>query len=529
MAQLAFASLDWPVIGGTDSDCDPYLDKIGGSAVWLADPYPHGHPKCKVCGDLMYLLAQVLASSLPSGTPNASLDRILYVFACNKAACSKKPGSFLVLRAIRIPAAAAATAASKVVTPTVSKQPQNPPKFRVKEDSGIPSSSVNSSGSQAVSDNKKQKKKKPSIFQNSSSAFGADFESGFGPEGNNSSFGAFGTSSNAFGSSTPSTAKMTSFGTSAVAEDDEISKLLAQRDKGYNAWMEDIESEPETTTDAGKTNEITSYASAVTSGTKSEADDEVGQLEAGINAIDVNVVEQDTKQQQQQQQQQQQSQSANDGPHFPGYSLEFFDPSSSNNKKTDDMSHELELLAQYQKAESIDIRALLERAIGIDSESNGGGSSEIANDGTAGWEGEVYEKTQVKGVTKAFKTFQKTVAKYPEQCIRYGFKTEPLVYNERPFASPPPCPHCNSARVFEIQLMPALLSFLPVEEYALKKTKHVKPAKNAKPTLDDLSTKGVDFGTLLIYTCSKNCLGASGDGGSVRYVEEGIIVQHDEW
>ncbi|KAJ3030538.1 UNVERIFIED_CONTAM: hypothetical protein HDU68_008681 [Siphonaria sp. JEL0065] len=552
--QLAFASLDWPVLANTESDSDPYLDKIGGSAVWLSSqPYPQGHPKCKVCSSDMYLLSQVLASTLPSGTPNASLDRILYVFACNIAQCSKKAGSFLVLRAIRAPAgsrnsqpqnqqqqntqkkeqsssskpqAGKSTAPAPikpvVLTPTTSKQPQKPPKFSIKGDFGVATTA--SEGSTADASRKSlPKKKKPSMF-GETSAFGDD--------------SAFGVSSDAFGGGNPfdSSSKGTfgsTFGAAgsgfggAGRADDEISKLLAQRDKGYNAWMDDEEDEDEggssainkKTAKKGKQQQLQQQTEV-----EVQKDPVIDEIQEGINKLEIIG-----------------SQHHSNGPHFPGYSLEFFDPSeaSSGNKTSSsaDMSHELELLAQYQKAENIDIRALLERAIGIDSAplSSSAPTGKLnmtdddVNDGTAGWEGEVYEKTQIRGVTKAFKTFQKTVAKYPEQCIRYGFKSEPLVYNEKPYSQPPPCPHCNSQRVFEMQLMPALLTFLPVESYALKESKVPKRAKNAAPSIDDLSAKGVDFGTLLIFTCSKNCLGTVADGGVIRYLEESVVVQHDEW
>ncbi|KAJ3292757.1 programmed cell death protein [Rhizoclosmatium sp. JEL0117] len=496
--QLAYASLDWPVIGGTDTDSDPYLDKIGGSAVWLSNqPYPHGHPKCKQCASEMFLLSQVMASTLPSGTPNASLDRVLYVFACNKALCSKRDGSFLVLRAIRAPAVKNQQASQKsaapsatvetqqkpvVLTPTNSKQPQRPQKFRIKSDFA----SLQVEESTAVSQPVKSTatKKKTSIF--AAPAFGED-SGGFG--------NAFGSGSNAFGA--------------ASGGDDEISKLLNQRDKGYAAWVDDEQEEETVEAQEAASKKKSKSKKGKQQAKLDEGEDDVdpvSEIQDGLSKMEIGSI----------------------GPHFPGYALEFFDPSEASSKKDKDDSHALELLAQYQKAESIDLTALLERAAAMESGSSSGGR-EDKNDGTAGWEGEVYEKTQIKGVTKTFKTFQKTVAKFPEQCIRYGFKAEPLVYNDRPYAPPSPCPHCHAPRVFEMQLMPALLSFLPVEEYALKEANTPKPSKNAKPSLADLSAKGVDFGTALVFTCSKNCLGSSVDGSVIRYLEETVVIQHDDW
>ncbi|KAJ3076192.1 programmed cell death protein [Podochytrium sp. JEL0797] len=533
--QIAYASADWPILGGTDTDTDPFLDKIGGSALWLSNqPNPHGHPKCKQCASEMYLLSQILASPMPSGIPNASMDRILYVFACNKADCSKKEGSFTALRAIRVPTSKSATIASTALTtpqltppplattstttpkpvaavapakptilaPTHSKQPQNPPKFRMKMDAGIPFELPDTEEAAVVAPKPAAgKKKKASIF--ASSAFGAgdafDVGGGLGGGfGGDTAFGggAFGTTS-AFGGPSASSGDG-AFG--QVSKDDEISKLLSKRDKSYVAWVDEEEEEAPVDSNGPKKKSGKGKKSAAAAAVVDETADPVNELQEGIDKMEIG-----TKQR-------------SEGPHFPGYALEFFDPVEvAGTKKRDDMAHEMQLLAQYQKAESVDISALLERG------------AESSGAGVAGWEGEVYEKAQVKGATKAFKKFQKEVAKYPEQCVRYGFTSDPLLYNEKPFSQPPPCPHCTHPRVFEMQLMPALLTFLPTEQYALKDSKSTKPSKNAKPSLADLSAKGVDFGTILVFTCSKNCLGAAGDGNVIRYVEETVVIRQDDW
>ncbi len=48
----------------------------------------------------------------------------------------------------------------------------------------------------------------------------------------------------------------------------------------------------------------------------------------------------------------------------------------------------------------------------------------------------------------------------------------------------PPCPHCATPRTCEFQVMPQILNYL---------------------NLDHSDPDALDFGTLLVYTCPRNC------------------------
>eukprot|EP00002_Diphylleia_rotans_P038295 TRINITY_DN8690_c0_g1_i1.p1 TRINITY_DN8690_c0_g1~~TRINITY_DN8690_c0_g1_i1.p1 ORF type:complete len:397 (-),score=67.78 TRINITY_DN8690_c0_g1_i1:63-1253(-) len=90
---------------------------------------------------------------------------------------------------------------------------------------------------------------------------------------------------------------------------------------------------------------------------------------------------------------------------------------------------------------------------------------------------------------KAFYKFQKLISINPDQCIRYGrFEGARPVWvseqNQTRESDIPPCESCGGQRVFEFQILPQLLYFLQKKE---------DPEKL------------IDFGTLVIYSCSKSC------------------------
>ncbi|XP_051835682.1 programmed cell death protein 2-like isoform X2 [Antechinus flavipes] len=86
---------------------------------------------------------------------------------------------------------------------------------------------------------------------------------------------------------------------------------------------------------------------------------------------------------------------------------------------------------------------------------------------------------------------------------RYSWNGQPLFITcpSSDATEIPTCNNCGSSRVFEFQLMPALISML-------------------KSTLLDIS---VEFGTVLIYTCQKSCWPANHQNP----VEEFCVIQED--
>lgn len=114
--------------------------------------------------------------------------------------------------------------------------------------------------------------------------------------------------------------------------------------------------------------------------------------------------------------------------------------------------------------------------------------------------GEAYERMDILGYAKTFKEFHRRVSAHPRQCVRYA--QSPLLFEDIakedikntkiPFCS------CNNA-TFELQLMPAILSFLSCneEEYL----NHIPKEKRA---LHPIFGDGMEWGSIIIMGC-RNC------------------------
>ncbi|KAJ1567176.1 programmed cell death protein [Nowakowskiella sp. JEL0078] len=213
-------------------------------------------------------------------------------------------------------------------------------------------------------------------------------------------------------------------------------------------------------------------------------------------------------------------------PQFPAYLIEFFEEEESEElDQSKNYKHELKLLREYEKYNRTQSNS-------VPSYSEDGKSYMT-------WEGEGYEKVRPKFYNKGFKHFQNTVARNPEQIIRYEFNGTPLFYATDSVSivllksGVPNCPHCNAQRVFEFQLMPAILSLFPTEQMAairMQENDITKLNEKINSPLSDLINKyalGMEFGTLMVFTCSNDCLDEGED--NFTYFEEHIAIQLESW
>jgi hypothetical protein len=107
---------------------------------------------------------------------------------------------------------------------------------------------------------------------------------------------------------------------------------------------------------------------------------------------------------------------------------------------------------------------------------------------------DVYEKILPLGVDKKFEKFQKRIASYPRQCIRFDCK--PLAFSDTPLPEHPCCPICVTPSQYTLQLMPAILNYLPVarEPYLA----HIAPKDRSKhPLFGD----EMNWGSVFVYSC----------------------------
>eukprot|EP00981_Chlorochromonas_danica_P010624 scaffold3290_cov165-Ochromonas_danica.AAC.67 len=120
--------------------------------------------------------------------------------------------------------------------------------------------------------------------------------------------------------------------------------------------------------------------------------------------------------------------------------------------------------------------------------------------------------------------FQERVSAEPKQVLRYAYEGRPLwISSPSPLncelpQSIPPCEGCGSARVFECQLMPALLSYLTPPSSSSSESKSETPSSQG---LHAMLGDGLDFGVVTVWVCPQSCPW-SRDRGMVL---EAVVVQ----
>ncbi|XP_063169150.1 programmed cell death protein 2-like [Candoia aspera] len=152
----------------------------------------------------------------------------------------------------------------------------------------------------------------------------------------------------------------------------------------------------------------------------------------------------------------------------------------------DDVDHVQRLLKEYQQREDVDLEQLM--------------STGYSTDGS----GEKYEKSGTEKRNRFFHKFMKRISFCQEQILRYSWDGQPLFITS-PSADfqtmVPPCNNCKSKRIFEFQLMPAMVNMLKTRD-------------------NDMS---IEFGTAVVYTCEKSCWTTNCSAP----LEEYIFVQED--
>ncbi|KAB2102581.1 hypothetical protein AG0111_0g9093 [Alternaria gaisen] len=143
---------------------------------------------------------------------------------------------------------------------------------------------------------------------------------------------------------------------------------------------------------------------------------------------------------------------------------------------------------------------------------------------------EVFESS----MDRTFQKFADRIGENSEQVLRYEYKGKPLLYSDndaigkllgphsengtasnakvktaasRGGAGFPRCSTCGADRVFEVQLTPHAITELEA---------------------DEMSIDGMEWGTIIMAVCSKDCKPSDVQEGEVGYVEEWVGVQWEE-
>lgn len=116
-----------------------------------------------------------------------------------------------------------------------------------------------------------------------------------------------------------------------------------------------------------------------------------------------------------------------------------------------------------------------------------------------------------------FQKFADRLEQNPDQVIRYEFDGTPLLYSKTDAvgeklakgnaAGMPGCPNCGGRRTFEVQLTPHAIVELEG---------------------DDLSLEGMEWGTIIVGVCERDCVPRGTGVGETGYVEEWAGVQLEE-
>jgi pre-rRNA-processing protein TSR4 len=126
---------------------------------------------------------------------------------------------------------------------------------------------------------------------------------------------------------------------------------------------------------------------------------------------------------------------------------------------------------------------------------------------------DVYESS----LDSTFQKFADRLAQNPEQVIRYEFGGQPLLYSKTDAvgrllggARPrlPGCGNCGAARVCEVQMTPHAIAELECEEEGVE--------------------EGMEWGTVVVGVCERDCQVRGVGVGEVGYLEEWAGVQWEE-
>ncbi|RYO84185.1 hypothetical protein DL766_008267 [Monosporascus sp. MC13-8B] len=156
---------------------------------------------------------------------------------------------------------------------------------------------------------------------------------------------------------------------------------------------------------------------------------------------------------------------------------------------------------------------------------------EVDNDSGGGKGGKEDRDVFESSMDATFQRFADRMAQNPDQVIRYEFGGQPLLYSKADAVGVllgggaegggggslaarvsggkgmPRCRNCGAGRVFEVQLCPNAITELEA---------------------DEMSLEGMDWGTVIVGVCERDCQAPGAGEGKAGYLEEWAGVQWEE-
>ncbi|CAM9245974.1 unnamed protein product [Ectocarpus fasciculatus] len=393
----------------------PDKSKAGGWPAWFGEaPVKVGDLVCRLCGRCLYLVTQIYAPT--------HVERSLCLFGCNRAACSLRPEGW---RAVR----------------TQTPQPVEPA-----QDGSDPTAVPTASAVAGATNRTPPAPPTSAVSEQATGAWGASDVSWDAPASDDDGWGAE-TSDWGAGADTEGVGGIATADIDALLDKQEKkqSSSTSQGDRAATA----AEQRPSTGGDT-----CSSLAESAPNHSSSSSG---SQQKSAAESLKSDAV------------------AAEGGdwggrPCFPAKTVSFVpEPWGAESSRADDKDMENRLRRYKEQEEDRGLVAALDHALGL-KDGGGGLSSEHGGKegkGVAGI-GEKYERTPARA--KAVMRFADRVARSPKQVVRYAYGGEPLwSASDPPREDIPPCA-CGATRVFEMQLMPALLLQLRVNDLAERET-----------------------------------------------------------
>lgn len=122
--------------------------------------------------------------------------------------------------------------------------------------------------------------------------------------------------------------------------------------------------------------------------------------------------------------------------------------------------------------------------------------------------------------------------------FRYQFGGQPLLYTHNDITAKllldncsdkitssklPVCQWCKSNRVFELQLMPSMLITLSTSSYIEE-----NEINSDKKNDNSIFNLGMEWGTIMVFTCKNDCEMNDVGFNEVSYYEEVVLVQYEQ-